>query len=425
VRPLRTAGVPVEPGSSTPARMSLWSLAPSSFLPALIYEIGNGAIAPVIALTALDVGAKASTAGFMLALLGIGQIIGDVPASSLANRIGDRRAMMLAAGVAVAALLCCRIATSLLVLGAALVVIGMANATFYLARQSYITEVVPTDLRARAISTLAGAHRIGLFIGPFIGALAISSWGLRSPFIVAMVAAGTAGLVLFLIPDLDHATDRPPAIRGGISTRAMVAAHRRLFATLGLGVLGVAAIRSARQTVLPLWAHHLGLSPATTSIIFGIANAVDMALFYPSGKVMDEYGRLAVAIPAVGILSAAMAALPLTRGAVSLTLVAMVLSFGNGIGSGIMMTIGADAAPSDGRIRFLSIWRVIADSGNAAGPIIVAVVATFWTLAAGIVVIGAVGFAGTAALGRWVPKYSPYATPASIRALRDVAERSP
>jgi MFS family permease len=405
--------------------MSLWSLAPSSFLPALIYEIGNGAIAPVIALTALDVGAKASTAGFMLALLGIGQIIGDVPASSLANRIGDRRAMMLAAGVAVAALLCCRIATSLLVLGAALVVIGMANATFYLARQSYITEVVPTDLRARAISTLAGAHRIGLFIGPFIGALAISSWGLRSPFIVAMVAAGTAGLVLFLIPDLDHATDRPPAIRGGISTRAMVAAHRRLFATLGLGVLGVAAIRSARQTVLPLWAHHLGLSPATTSIIFGIANAVDMALFYPSGKVMDEYGRLAVAIPAVGILSAAMAALPLTRGAVSLTLVAMVLSFGNGIGSGIMMTIGADAAPSDGRIRFLSIWRVIADSGNAAGPIIVAVVATFWTLAAGIVVIGAVGVAGTAALGRWVPKYSPYATPASIRALRDVAERSP
>jgi MFS family permease len=405
--------------------LSLWSLAPTSFLPALIYEIGNGAIAPVIALTALDVGASPGTAGFILALLGIGQILGDLPASSLANRIGDRRAMILAVGVAVVALFCCRIAPSLLVLGAALVVIGMANATFYLARQSYITEVVPIGLRARAISTLAGSHRIGLFIGPFIGAAAIGIWGLRAAFFVAMVSASTSALVLLLIPDLDHASDRPPSVRGGIRTKAIFTAHRRLFLTLGVGVVGMAMVRAARQTVLPLWAHHLGLSPEKTSIIFGIANAVDMALFYPSGKVMDHFGRLAIALPAVLILGGAMAALPLTTNAVSLTLVAMVLSFGNGIGSGVMMTIAADAAPADGRIQFLSIFRALSDSGNASGPVVVSVVATVWTLAAGIVVIGAVGFVAAGVLAVYVPRYSPYATPASMRAARRPNTRSP
>ncbi len=58
---------------------TLRAIAPSVFLPALIYEIGNGAIAPVIALTALDVGAGPSTAAFMLALLGVGQFMGIVP----------------------------------------------------------------------------------------------------------------------------------------------------------------------------------------------------------------------------------------------------------------------------------------------------------------------------------------------------------
>ena len=177
-------------------------------------------------------------------------------------------------------------------------------------------------------------------------------------------------------------------------------------------------MRAARATVLPLWSEHLGLTAAQTSIVFGIASAVDMALFYPAGKVMDHYGRLAIAIPSMTILGAAMMALPLTRGAVSLTVVAMVMSFGNGIGSGIMMTLGADAAPTLGRIKFLGIWRVLSDSGNAAGPVVMALVASAFTLPIGIVTIGSAGLLAAVGLGRWVPRYSPFATPRSVAARR-------
>jgi hypothetical protein len=48
------------------------------------------------------------------------------------------------------------------------------------------------------------------------------------------------------------------------------------------------------------------------------------------------------------------------------TLVAITMSFANGIGSGIIMTLGVDVAPANSRARFLSIWRVMSDSGNAA-----------------------------------------------------------
>jgi MFS family permease len=322
----------------------------------------------------------------------------------------------------VIALLGCLVTQSLLLLGAALIVVGMCNATYYLARQSYLTDVAPRHLRARAMSTLGGSHRIGLFIGPFVGAAAIGLFGLRAPYVVAMITAAAAAMVLLVIPDAERAGDQPAPVRGQVSTAAMFRAHRRLFATLGLAVLAVGAVRAARQTVLPLWAQHIGLGPEQTSLIFGIASAVDMSLFYPAGKVMDRYGRLAIALPSMTILGTAMMVLPLTGGAVTLALVAVMMSFGNGIGSGIMMTIGADVAPSGDRIRFLSLWRVMSDSGNAAGPVVVSLVATAWTLAAGIVAIGSVGLLAAGGMAAWVPRYSPYATRAMVRARRDEAD---
>lgn len=397
---------------------TLRTLVPSAFLPCMVFELANGAIAPVVALTALDLGASVGTAGFMLALLGIGQVLGDVPAASVADRIGERRAMILAATVAAGALLCCALARSLIGLGAALLVGGVCTAVFYLARQAYLTEIVPPALRARAMSTLAGSHRIGLFIGPFAGAAAIHLGGLHAAYYVAIGAVLTSAGILVVVPDLTRDARSVAASQVEISARAMLRSHRRLLTTLGIGILAVGMARSARQTVLPLWAHHIGLDPTQISLVFGVASAADMALFYPAGKVMDRYGRLAVALPAMLVLGAAMTALPLTAGAISLALVAVVMSLGNGIGAGIMMTLGADVAPIDGRTRFLSVWRVMGDSGNAAGPLVVSAGALVWSLAAGIVAMGLVGVIAAAILAVWTPTYSAYATPKSVRATR-------
>ncbi|MBV9594038.1 MAG: MFS transporter [Actinobacteria bacterium] len=397
---------------------TLRSVTASAFLPALVFEIGNGAIAPVIALTALDVGASPSIAALMLTFLGLGQVIGDVPSAWIADRVGDRRAMLIAAGAAIVGQLGCFFATSKFVLGPSLIVIGMCTATFYLARQAYLAEVVPAVHRARAMSTLGGAHRVGLFIGPFVGAGAIALGGLRAAFVVAMIASATTAVILVTVKDVHHA-ERRTLQRATVSVSTMLRSRGRLFATLGLAVLAVGAVRAARQTVLPLWAEHVGLGPEKTSLIFGIANAVDMALFYPSGKVMDHFGRLAVAVPSMLVLGASMMSLPLTHNELSLTLVALIISFGNGIGSGIMMTLGADASPVVGRTRFLSIWRLMSDSGNAAGPVVVSVVAAVTTLAVGIASVGAVGLLAAAGLARWAPRFSSFATPAMARRARE------
>jgi MFS family permease len=131
---------------------------------------------------------------------------------------------------------------------------------------------------------------------------------------------------------------------------------------------------------------------------------------------MDLYGRLAVAVPAMVVLGASMMFLPLTTGVVGVMVVAGVMSIGNGIGSGIMMTLGADAAPADERVRFLGVWRLVSDSGSALGPAFVAAVTSLAALWVAIVAVGSTGLLAAAALGRWTSRYSPFATPSAVRA---------
>jgi MFS family permease len=298
------------------------------------------------------------------------------------------------------------------------VVTGVCTATFYLARQAYLIEVAPVSLRARAMSTLAGSHRIGVFIGPFAGGGAISLLGLRGAYVVAMITAAAVAVLLLFVNDAPDGYQQAATARGGVGSAQILRAHWRLFATLGMAVIAVGAVRAARQTVLPLWSEHIGLSAEQTSLVFGIANAVDMALVYPAGKVMDSHGRLAIALPAMVVLGSSMMLLPLTGEIITLTVVAMAMGLGNGIGSGIMMTLGADAAPTLGRIRFLGIWRLVGDVGNAAGPVVVSVVASLWALAEAIVGAGLLGLVAAVGLAAWVPRFSPYATPRSVRAHR-------
>ena len=87
----------------------------------------------------------------------------------------------------------------------------------------------------------------------------------------------------------------------------VIGSHRRVLATLGSAVVILGMSRSLRLSLLPLWADHVGLSASTTSLIFAFAAALDVALMWPGGFLMDTRGRMVVAVPVV--LSMAIACL--------------------------------------------------------------------------------------------------------------------
>ena len=130
---------------------------------------------------------------------------------------------------------------------------------------------------------------------------------------------------------------------------------RRVLSTLGLAAASLSAVRSARQVVLPLWGVSIGLDAQTIALVVGISGAIDFALFYASGQVMDRFGRLWAALPAMILMGAGFLALAFThdlpQAAMWFAMFAAVLGVGNGLSSGILLTLGADVAPQGGSGR--------------------------------------------------------------------------
>ena len=389
--------------------MRLRRVAVSVYGPTILVAVGQGAILPLVALSARALGASVGTAALIVALIGVGQLIADLPAGALAARIGERRALIAACLVDALALLGAFLAQSLIFLAIAITVTGLAHAVFGLARHAYLTEAIPVPFRARALSTLGGSFRIGLFIGPFIAAVVVTRWNIGAAYAFAAIMSIAAAILTAFLPDI---TRNRRATASGDSPRhrsvvSVLAEHRRILLTLGVGILVISAARATRQSIVPLWAESIGIDVATTAVIFGISAGVDILLFYPGGAIMDRFGRVYVAVPTMIVLGLGFMLLPLTTGATSVGLVAALMGLGNGISSGIVLTLGADASPLQDRAQFLGGWRVCSDLGNATGPLVISAVSAFAPLAVAAVTMGLLTWAGAGWLVKWVPVYAP------------------
>jgi MFS family permease len=177
-----------------------------------------------------------------------------------------------------------------------------------------------------------------------------------------------------------------------------VAEHRNVFLTAGLATTAIGVLRSSRQAIIPLWGDGLGLSDAEIGVIFGVSSAIDMTLFYPIGIVMDRWGRKWAAVPCLLTMSLGLALIPATDGFAALLGASLLTSFGNGLGSGIVMTLGADFSPPVGRADFLGVWRLVTDIGTAGGPAVLGGLAAAASLGAACVATGGIGLVGAAVM---------------------------
>jgi MFS family permease len=365
-------------------------MAVSVYLPAFLFATGEGAVLPVIPLTARHLGASAAVAGLVFALTGVGVLIFDLPSGWLISRFGEDASIAVGTSVLVPALLVSAQANSVPVLAVASLFVGFGWSVWALARLSFVASVVPIGFRGRALSTLGGMQRVGMFVGPLLGAGLISLSGITSAYYMHAVLAVCASVVMLVAMRSERvAASARPSTPG--SVLGTVAANAHVFLTAGTGIALMSAVRAVRQVLIPLWALHIGLSAQAASIIFGISLGMEVLLFYPGGLMMDRLGRKPTALACLGLLSASLLILPLAHDITPFLFVAALIGIGNGIGSGIVMTLGVDFSPSAGRAQFLSAWRLCGDTGSAGGPLVAAGIVGVATLGLASVATGLVG----------------------------------
>jgi MFS family permease len=372
------------------------------FLPSALFSIAENALIPLIPASASRLGADLATSSIVAGVLMFGVLFADLPAAKFISLVGERRGMLLASVAAGFGIVLVGNASNLLVMSLGVFLIGACAAVFGLARHTYIAEHVPFEVRARALSLLGGMFRAGGVFGPLLAAGLIAIGDVGAVYWVAVILCVVAAVLVFTTKD-DRAANESNQTRHG--TWHITKREWKKLSTLGVASSFLAIVRTARIIGLPLWALHLHIPTGTAVLFIGIAASLDLVLFYTSGQVMDKWGRRAAAVPTMFLLGITMFLLPLTSDAWGILWIGLAMSIANGLGSGLIMVIGADLAPADARGEFLAAFRLMIDGSVSITAPVLSLAAVTVGLGFGFVFFGLLSISGAWLMWKHIPTF--------------------
>lgn len=373
------------------------------FLPSFLFSTAEYGILPSIPSSAQGLGANLATAGAVTGALMIGRLCADIPAAKIVDRVGERVAMIIASATAALGILLSLFALNLLMLGAGVFIVGAAAAVFGLARLGWMTEHVPLAYRARALSILGGMFRAGSFVGPVLGAWIIKQYSVTEVFYLPLILCAVTAIILLLTKNEKEVVTSSSSFK---ETYRVAKREWKKLATLGVASSILTSLRGTRMVGLPLIALALNLPTEQASLIIGLAGALDFALFYLSGQIMDRFGRSFAAVPTLIGLGLTHLFVGTAVDSTTFLVLALVMSLANGIGSGVIMVLGADLAPKDKRNEFLASYRLLVDVGDASAPPILAALLYGFGLTFAMGAFGILGFIGAGIMYRYIPVYA-------------------
>ena len=414
-------------------------------VPFALFAVGLGAIMPILVLGALSLGSTQAFAAAIVGIMGAVSLMATVPAGILIDRLGDFRAMFVATVAAIIVLGSIVAAFiwdspySLLVYTLALMVFGPVSDVWSLARQAVVAEVMPPADLAKAMTALGGTQRVGNLVGPMIGAGLMLVFPIWSVFVfsglTAVAAIAIMALPIAQIPGFDDhphraeaaptspPDDHDPSLTDGDSPAEAAdpghgdAAHPRRgkkkdrrppldvrwksVILTGVTIIALAAARAAQPVVVQLWGVEIGLHKSSISLIIAFGAGLELIVMFLGAYIKDHLGRVATLVACLSIFGTGFVIMVAKPDLAGMVIAAAVMAFGNGLGAGVNMTIGADLSPAVGRPRFLGIWAIFNNGGKLGGPTLLSLIITVTTLRFGVLFPGLLAILGAVWILIW------------------------
>lgn len=353
-------------------------LALAVYLPSVVFAFGDGLLIPTLPLFAASFDVSLWLVGVALAGEAIGMLVADAPVGWLLRRLPQKSAMLLGGALSALATLATALAPNLAVVIVLRVLAGVGLALFGISRHAYLAQATRNGRRGTAIAAYGGVQRLGIFLGPAVGGAVATLLGLRAPFVLYALLGGVALLLMARFLPSEESYAKPAT---SLRARRALRLAGPVLLNAGLGQVMGQTVRAGRKVLIPLFASEvLGLGAFDVGLLVSLSGLVDMLFFYPAGWLMDRRGRKHAIVPCFIVMALGMALVPFTSGFGTLLGAALLIGIGNGLGSGTMMTLGADLAPEAAAGQFLGLWRMIGDAGMVGGPLLVGAVAQVTSL---------------------------------------------
>ncbi len=380
------------------------SLALPIYLPSLFFEAALSALLPILPASATEYGVGLAAAGAVTAAAMLGTFLFELPAAGIVNRIGERAAMLLATSAAAFFGFLGFLNLGYLPLLFIAAGFGAMFSLYGLSRHSMLAISVPAAHRAKSMSLLGGSFRGGAALGPMLGSLAVSQFGTEAAYLVASALCLVALVAVLIAPSGRFASE----VSGEYgNVWAVAKREREKLLTLGIASAIISAGRTIRLIGLPLLAIQLDIDPATASLVFGVTGAIDFALFYASGLIMDRWGKFWSSVPTLLMLGVAYLFSFLVTDLSSFWVLAAVTALANAASAGINMVLGADMAPPGARSEFLAAFRTLTSGGVVLAPLAITTMTAAIALPTALAITGLLNFYGAYLFWKYLPVHAP------------------
>ena len=374
-----------------------------------VNQLGFGSIVPALALYARSFDVTQSAIGLAIAVYGLARFLIAVPAGQLADRLGRRNTLAMGGLLSAVGNVLCAVASDYPAFVGARFVAGAGAALVLTTGLIVIADISTPANRGRMMSAYQGAFIFAVGIGPLPGGLLATHWGLAAPFVAYAATSLVASAVAWLaIPETRavRRADEPEAVP--VPYRAqlrLLTAHRGFMLVSCIAFVNAVARTGALFNIVPILARdRLALHPDRIGFGLALASVVGLIVAYPTGVLVDRYGRKVVIVPAT-IMSGLSLVLFLLAPTYAWFLAACAAwSIAMGISGAAPAAYAADTAPPGMNAAAVSSYRMLADLGYVVGPLALGLAADLAGIDATLAGTAILLIAAALLFGRFAPE---------------------
>jgi MFS transporter, DHA1 family, multidrug resistance protein len=340
-----------------------------------INQLGFGAMIPTLPLYAQSFGVTASAIGMAVAAYGLARFVIALPSGRMADSWGRRPTLALGGLISAIGNLWCAWATGYPEFIVARFVAGAGAGLIVTTGQVVLADITTPARRGRILAIYQGVFIFAVGIGPFPGGLLAEHYGLAAPFKAYGIAALLAALVAWFA--VSETRDFQASAKAARRTMVPFADQMRVL-TSQIGFLLVSLIALLNAVVrtgglfaiIPvLMTVRLGLSVSTIGFGMMLGSVGGLIAAYPTGWLIDRFGRKAVIVPATILTSGSMVLFCFAASYAGFLAASILWGIAISVGSAAPAAYAADSAPPGMNAAAMSTFRMTSDAGYVIGPL--------------------------------------------------------
>ncbi|MGD9806069.1 MAG: MFS transporter [Hyphomicrobiaceae bacterium] len=341
-----------------------------------INQLGFGGMVPSLPLYAQSFGVPTSAVGMAVAIYGLARFFTAVPSGRLSDWVGRRPTLAIGGLISSAGNLWCAVASSYPEFIIARFVAGAGAGLIVTTGQIVLADITTPAKRGRMLALYQGTFIFAVGIGPFPGGLLAEHYGLSAPFwaygFAALLVTGVAWFAVGETKDIGKAATPHLAASQSFITQFRMLTAKIGFALISVIVLMGAIVRTGGLfTVIPILAdEQLHISVSAIGFALMLGSIAGLVTAYPLGWITDRFGRKAVIVPATLVSGSSMMLFCVAPDYTWFMIASIVWGVAISALGTAPAAYAADSAPPGMNAAAMSTFRLIADAGYVAGPLL-------------------------------------------------------